>query len=66
MPHEFLTFRDQRTEGRHPIRLYTRYINKVGGVGWMGLFLRGEQPCRGEGRDFMFLVKKQETAPDCQ
>ena len=31
MPHEFLTFRDQRTEGRHPIRLYTRYINKVGG-----------------------------------
>ena len=29
MPHEFLTFRDVRTETRHPIRLYTRYINKA-------------------------------------
>jgi len=29
MPNEFLTFRDVRTETRHPIRLYTRYINKV-------------------------------------
>lgn len=29
MPNEFLTYRDTRTETRHPIRLYTRYINKV-------------------------------------
>ena len=28
MPNEFLTFRDTRTETRHPIRLYSRYINK--------------------------------------
>lgn len=30
MPNEFLTFRDARTEARHPIRLYQRYLNKVG------------------------------------
>ena len=29
MPNEFLTFRDVRTETRHPIRLYSRYISKV-------------------------------------
>lgn len=29
LPNEFLTFRDVRTETRHPIRLYSRYINKV-------------------------------------
>ena len=29
MPNEFLTFRDVRTEVRHPIRLYTRNIDKV-------------------------------------
>ena len=29
LPNEFLTFRDARTETRHPIRLYQRYINKV-------------------------------------
>jgi pre-mRNA-processing factor 8 len=29
MPNEFLTFRDTRTEMRHPIRLYSRYIGKV-------------------------------------
>lgn len=29
MPNEFLTFRSTVTETRHPIRLYTRYINKV-------------------------------------
>ncbi|KAK9811013.1 hypothetical protein WJX73_006437 [Symbiochloris irregularis] len=29
MPNEFLTFRSTATETRHPIRLYTRYINKV-------------------------------------
>ncbi|KAL4539197.1 hypothetical protein Ndes2526B_g02544 [Nannochloris sp. 'desiccata'] len=29
LPNEFLTFRDVRTETRHPIRLYQRYINKV-------------------------------------
>ncbi len=32
MPNEFLTYRDVRTEGRHPIRLYTRYIGKVRGA----------------------------------
>lgn len=30
LPNEFLTFRDVRTETRHPIRLYQRYTNKVG------------------------------------
>lgn len=29
LPNEFLTFRDARTETRHPIRLYQRYTNKV-------------------------------------
>ena len=29
IPNEFLTFRDSRTEVRHPIRLYSRYINKA-------------------------------------
>ncbi|KAL4423860.1 hypothetical protein ABPG75_001161 [Micractinium tetrahymenae] len=29
LPNEFLTFRDARTEMRHPIRLYQRYTNKV-------------------------------------
>eukprot|EP00199_Chlamydomonas_sp_CCMP681_P000039 CAMPEP_0119105026 /NCGR_PEP_ID=MMETSP1180-20130426/3084_1 /TAXON_ID=3052 ORGANISM="Chlamydomonas cf sp, Strain CCMP681" /NCGR_SAMPLE_ID=MMETSP1180 /ASSEMBLY_ACC=CAM_ASM_000741 /LENGTH=1353 /DNA_ID=CAMNT_0007089951 /DNA_START=3 /DNA_END=4064 /DNA_ORIENTATION=+ len=29
MPNEFLTFRDVKTETRHPIRCYTRYINRV-------------------------------------
>lgn len=29
LPNEFLTFRDVRTETRHPIRLYQRYVNKV-------------------------------------
>lgn len=29
IPNEFLTFRDTRTETRHPIRLYSRYVNKV-------------------------------------
>ncbi|GLC46153.1 Pre-mRNA-processing-splicing factor 8A [Pleodorina starrii] len=28
-PNEFLTFRDVKTETRHPIRLYSRYMNKV-------------------------------------
>ena len=42
LPNEFLTFRDARTEARHPIRLYQRYTNKVGagagrgGQGWSG------------------------------
>jgi pre-mRNA-processing factor 8 len=30
LPNEFLTFRDTRTEVRHPIRLYSRYMTKVG------------------------------------
>ena len=29
-PNEFLTFKDTRTETRHPIRLYSRYVNKAG------------------------------------
>ena len=29
LPNEFLTFRDARTETRHPIRLYSRYIDRV-------------------------------------
>ena len=28
-PNEFLTFRDVRTETRHPIRLYSRYVDKL-------------------------------------
>ncbi|KAG2447155.1 hypothetical protein HYH02_007901 [Chlamydomonas schloesseri] len=28
-PNEFLTYRDVKTETRHPIRLYSRYLNKV-------------------------------------
>ena len=29
MPNDFLTFQDVDTETNHPIRLYSRYINKV-------------------------------------
>jgi len=29
MPNEFISFRDVRTETRHPIRLYSRYIDKL-------------------------------------
>ena len=29
VPNEFLTFRDVRTETRHPIRLYSRYVDKL-------------------------------------
>lgn len=29
MPNEFITFSDTRVETRHPIRLYSRYIDKV-------------------------------------
>lgn len=29
MPNDFLTFRDVKTETRHPVRLYTRYVSKV-------------------------------------
>ena len=28
-PNEFISFRDTRTETRHPIRLYSRYIDKI-------------------------------------
>ena len=28
-PNDFLQFRDKSTEARHPIRLYTRYIDKI-------------------------------------
>ncbi|KAI9724292.1 MAG: pre-mRNA-splicing factor 8 [Chrysothrix sp. TS-e1954] len=28
-PNDFLQFRDRQTETRHPIRLYTRYIDKI-------------------------------------
>ncbi|ORY80504.1 PRP8 premRNA processing factor 8-like protein putative [Protomyces lactucae-debilis] len=29
MPNDFLQFKDRATETRHPIRLYTRYIDKI-------------------------------------
>jgi hypothetical protein len=29
MPNEFLSFRDARVEQRHPIRLYSRYIDRI-------------------------------------
>lgn len=29
MPNEFLSFRDTKTETRHPIRLYSRYVDKL-------------------------------------
>ncbi|KAL2493475.1 Pre-mRNA-processing-splicing factor [Abeliophyllum distichum] len=29
MPNEFITYQDDRVETRHPIRLYSRYIDKV-------------------------------------
>jgi len=29
LPNEYLTFKDVPTETRHPIRLYTRYLDKV-------------------------------------
>jgi pre-mRNA-processing factor 8 len=28
-PNEYLTFKDVKTETKHPIRLYTRYLDKV-------------------------------------
>ena len=29
MPNNFLQFRDTATETRHPIRLYSRYVDKI-------------------------------------
>ena len=29
MPNEFLSFRAARVEQRHPIRLYSRYVDRV-------------------------------------
>ena len=29
IPNEYLTFKDTQTETRHPIRLYTRYVDKI-------------------------------------
>jgi len=29
MPNGFLQFRDQATEQRHPIRFYTRYVDRI-------------------------------------
>ena len=29
IPNEYLTFKDVKTETRHPIRLYTRYIDRI-------------------------------------
>ena len=29
MPNEFISYRDVRTETRHPIRLYSRYVDKI-------------------------------------
>ncbi|KAI9897616.1 hypothetical protein N3K66_007472 [Trichothecium roseum] len=38
-PNDFLQFRDRETESRHPIRLYTRYIDKI----WMFLRFTAEE-----------------------
>jgi hypothetical protein len=31
MPNQYLCYKDSATEARHPIRLYTRYVDKVSG-----------------------------------
>ncbi|CAH0044037.1 unnamed protein product [Clonostachys solani] len=38
-PNDFLQFRDRETETRHPIRLYTRYIDKI----WVFLRFTAEE-----------------------
>ncbi|UNI16325.1 pre-mRNA-splicing factor 8 [Purpureocillium takamizusanense] len=38
-PNDFLQFRDEETETRHPIRLYTRYIDKI----WVFLRFTAEE-----------------------
>lgn len=38
-PNDFLQFRDRETETRHPIRLYTRYIDKI----WIFLRFTAEE-----------------------
>ncbi|KAK5162724.1 pre-mRNA-splicing factor 8 [Saxophila tyrrhenica] len=38
-PNDFLQFRDSATESRHPIRLYTRYVDKI----WMFFRFTGEE-----------------------
>ncbi|KAK4554222.1 pre-mRNA-splicing factor 8 [Recurvomyces mirabilis] len=38
-PNDFLQFRDRATESRHPIRLYTRYIDKI----WIFLRFTSEE-----------------------
>ncbi|KJZ70919.1 Pre-mRNA-processing-splicing factor 8 [Hirsutella minnesotensis 3608] len=38
-PNDFLQFRDQETESRHPIRLYSRYIDKI----WVFLRFTAEE-----------------------
>ncbi|ODA82641.1 hypothetical protein RJ55_01149 [Drechmeria coniospora] len=38
-PNDFLQFRDQETETRHPIRLYSRYIDKI----WVFLRFSAEE-----------------------
>lgn len=38
-PNDFLQFRDRETESRHPIRLYTRYIDKI----WVFLRFTAEE-----------------------
>ena len=43
-PNEFLSFRDTKTETRHPIRLYSRYINKVS-CPCLPSMLGSSQPC---------------------
>ena len=42
VPNEFLTFRSTAVETRHPIRLYSRYINKVRATFWLALELPGQ------------------------
>ncbi|KAK3691956.1 pre-mRNA-splicing factor 8 [Vermiconidia calcicola] len=38
-PNDFLQYRDRATEGRHPIRLYTRYVDKI----WIFLRFTSEE-----------------------
>ncbi|KHJ33101.1 putative pre-mrna processing splicing factor 8 [Erysiphe necator] len=40
-PNDFLQFRDRETETRHPIRLYTRYIDRI----WVFFRFTAEESC---------------------
>ena len=40
MPNDFLTYQDVETEASHPIRLYSRYVDRV------HIFFRSADACR--------------------